>query len=221
MRPIFRTGRLEPSPHPSTRHRRCTFTLFFIFPLSLFAQWTLSQCPFSLASSFFHYACLRDAHRVSPASIRAETAAEKYRAPNARSSTQMGISSPGWNRSPRLQPLQFVRVKTWRGLEKDCDGAAGRGERKNWKGTSLTGRHGFRLRLHPRRKRETFRGRSSWSPALSRECYSLSRTRNSRGFWIIKDFRLLNILPIRWINTYNLIIILEILFMELVNFGFI
>lgn len=105
----------------------------------------------------------RDAHRVSPASIRARTAAEKYLALTRRSSTQMGIES--WARIV-LEIAAFSSCMSkieegWeqegvRGFEKGvCD--------HRWQAD------GFRLRQrHGKRKREIFHGLCS---VIAIACY--------------------------------------------------
>lgn len=95
MCPIFRSGFSGAS---GVYPRRYIYSFFFSLAERK-ASATFSPSPF-----FFHYACLRDAHPVSPASIRAETAAEKYLALTRRSSTQMGIESSGPESFSRLQP---------------------------------------------------------------------------------------------------------------------
>lgn len=111
---------------------------------------------------FFHYACLHDAHRVSPASIRAETAAEKYLALTRRSSTQMGIES--WARVV-LEIAAFNSCVSkieegwergsWEDLKRECD--------RRWQAD------GFRLRQRRgKRKREIFHGLCS---VVATACY--------------------------------------------------
>lgn len=99
----------------------------------------------------FHYACLRDAHRVSPPSIRAEVAAEKYRALTRRlSSTQMGIES-------RLEMVLEIAAfnscmskneEGWRGMARGQARAAR-------PSSSLTGGRPCRLRQHSAARTET------------------------------------------------------------------
>lgn len=106
---------------------------------------------------FFHYACLRDAHRVSPASIRAETAAEKYLALTRRSSTQMGIES--WARIV-LEIAAFSSCMSK--IEEDWEQEQGRGEVREFEKGVCDRRwqaDGFRLRqCRGKRKREIFHG---------------------------------------------------------------
>lgn len=127
------------------------FTLIYIYIYVLFpVSPAFPPSAFYFPFFFFHYACLRDAHRVSPVSIRAETAAEKYLALTRRSSTQMGIESRLESFS-RLQPSIRACQKLRR------VGRKGRFEKgvydRRWQAD------GFRLRQRRgERKRKIFHG---------------------------------------------------------------
>lgn len=133
---------------PESVHRRSGIRVDIFTPF--FSSLPLFFHPFLPPFFFFHYACLRDAHRVSPVSIRAETAAEKYLALTRRSSTQMGIESRLESFS-RLQPS----IRACQKLKRV--GRKGRFEKgvydRRWQAD------GFRLRQRRgERKREIFHG---------------------------------------------------------------
>lgn len=114
-----------------------------------------ASAAFPLPPPLFHYACLHDAHRVSPASIRAETAAEKYLAVTRRSSTQMGIES--WARIVlEIAAFNSCVSKIEEGLGNGGEGLPGDLKRecdRRWQAD------GFRLRQRRgKRKREIFHG---------------------------------------------------------------
>lgn len=159
MRPIFRTGRFKSNPLPplpppppsspsTSRYVNVAFIPFFLLSISPSLPLSLSGASvFSLASFFFFFSLresLRDAHRVSPASIRARKLQLKNIAPRPRVDRrpEKGIELRLASAASRDCSLQFLRVKNRRGLGMVPEAAGPGGEGiggRNLKGGS-TGR---------------------------------------------------------------------------------